>query len=68
MRGGRRACWYGGLGAVKAYSGWTSTGQHDRAKAVSDARDVALQEGATPFLQDADEALPEASTPVQSEA
>ena len=30
--------WYGGLGAVKAYSGWTSTGQHDRAKAVSDAR------------------------------
>ena len=30
--------WFGGLGAVKAYSGWTSTGEHDARKAINDAR------------------------------
>src|SRR5690606_27674708 len=30
--------WYGGLGSYPGLSGWTSAGEHDKAKAVSDAR------------------------------
>ncbi|WP_372018001.1 cytochrome-c oxidase, cbb3-type subunit III [Pseudoxanthomonas sp. 10H] len=38
--------WFGGLGGIPSYAGWTSTGEHARAKAVEDAK---LEQTFKPF-------------------
>ncbi len=41
-----QAFWFGGLGGVPSYGGWTSTGEHAKAKAVEDAK---LEQTFKPF-------------------
>jgi cytochrome c oxidase cbb3-type subunit 3 len=46
--------WFGGLGNIRGYSGWTSTGEHASEKAVEDAK---LEQTFAPFAGQAIDAL-----------
>ncbi|AKC86393.1 cytochrome-c oxidase, cbb3-type subunit III [Pseudoxanthomonas suwonensis] len=53
--------WFGGLGGVRGYSGWTSTQEHAQEKAVEDAK---LEQTFAPFAGQAIDALAQDPTAV----